>query len=138
MRAVQDTKTAIILLGSLALWQRLNVTAFISTGIASAAPEAMGEIYKDQQDVTYTRLYEEPIVVLLGHSDVLARAHRLAGERGLIRAAFIDAFFSQPHGDAGRIAFASAPIGPENLVGIGLRGPKKDVDKAIKGAKLHP
>jgi hypothetical protein len=38
--AVFDTKVAILVLDDLAVWQKLNVTAFLATGIASAAPEA--------------------------------------------------------------------------------------------------
>jgi hypothetical protein len=29
------------------VWQKLNVTAFLSTGIAGAVPQAMGEPYRD-------------------------------------------------------------------------------------------
>lgn len=38
-----DTKVAILVLEDLATWQKLNVTAFLATGIAAAAPDAMGE-----------------------------------------------------------------------------------------------
>jgi hypothetical protein len=44
---VFDTKVAILVLEDLAVWQKLNVTAFLATGIAGAAPEAMGEPYED-------------------------------------------------------------------------------------------
>ena len=33
-----DTKVAILVLDDLAVWQKLNVTAFLATGIAAAAP----------------------------------------------------------------------------------------------------
>jgi hypothetical protein len=38
-----DTKVAIIILDDLAVLQKLNVTAFLATGIAGAAPDAMGD-----------------------------------------------------------------------------------------------
>ena len=38
-----DTKVAILVLDDLPLWQKLNVTAFLATGIAGAALDAMGE-----------------------------------------------------------------------------------------------
>ena len=38
---VFETKVAIPVLADLPVWQKLNVTAFLATGIAGAAPEAM-------------------------------------------------------------------------------------------------
>jgi hypothetical protein len=44
-----DTKVAILVLEDLAIWQKLNVTAFLATGIAAAAPEALGNLTKIQR-----------------------------------------------------------------------------------------
>lgn len=38
-----DTKVAMLVHEGLAVWQKLNVAAFLATGIAGAVPEAMGE-----------------------------------------------------------------------------------------------
>jgi hypothetical protein len=38
-----DTKIAVLLRDDLASWQRLNVTAFLVSGIAGAEPELLGE-----------------------------------------------------------------------------------------------
>lgn len=40
-RVAFDTKVAILVLDDLAVWQKLNVTAFLATGIAGAAPEGL-------------------------------------------------------------------------------------------------
>ncbi len=48
-----DTKVALIVRNDLAIWQRLNVVAFLATGIASAAPEAMGDPYVDANGHRY-------------------------------------------------------------------------------------
>ena len=42
-----DTKVAVLVRDDLQTWQKLNVTAFLATGISSSAPEAMGEPYVD-------------------------------------------------------------------------------------------
>jgi len=42
-----ETKVAILVREDLPVWQKLNVTAFLATGIAGAAPEAIGEPYID-------------------------------------------------------------------------------------------
>ncbi|WP_396332218.1 DUF2000 family protein [Burkholderia anthina] len=70
-----DTKVALIVRDDLAAWQKLNVVAFLATGVAAEAPEALGEPYED----------------------------------------------------------AANP----DLVGLALHGPKKAVDKAVKGLALH-
>ena len=51
-----DTKVAIVVLDDLAVWQKLNVTAFLATGIAGAALEAMGEPYEDAEGRVHARL----------------------------------------------------------------------------------
>lgn len=133
-----DTKVAILVLHDLATWQKLNVTAFLATGIAGAAPEAMGEPYRAADGRPFARLLGQPMLVFAATPEDLQRAHRIAGERDLTCAAYVRAMFSTGHDAANREAFGAEPADAPNLVGIALRGPKKDIDKAVKGAKLHP
>jgi hypothetical protein len=135
---VLDTKVVILVLDDLPLWQKLNVTAFLATGIAGAAPEAMGEPYEDGAGRRYARLLGQPILVFAATAEDLRRAHRISGEKGLACAAYVRAMFSTGHDAANREAFRAEPAEALDLVGLALRGPKKDVDKAVKGAKLHP
>jgi hypothetical protein len=53
-------------------------------------------------------------------------------------AAYVEAMFSTGHDAANREAFLAESAEEPALVGIALRGPKKEVDKATKGASLHP
>jgi hypothetical protein len=46
--------------------------------------------------------------------------------------------FATGHDAANRAAFEAEPTDTPDLVGLALRGPKKDVDKATKGCRLHP
>jgi hypothetical protein len=46
--------------------------------------------------------------------------------------------FSTGHDAANRAAFKAEPPDTPGLVGLALRGPRKDVDKATKGSTLHP
>lgn len=57
-----DTKVAILVLNDLATWQKLNVTAFLATGIAGAVPEAMGDPYEDASGRQFTRLLGQPVM----------------------------------------------------------------------------
>lgn len=134
---VFETKVAVLVLEDLAVWQKLNVTAFLATGIAGAAPEAMGEPYLDAAGRQHARLLGQPMLVFAATPDGLLRAYRAGIERGLARAVYVRAMFSTGHDAANRAAFLAEPADAPDLVGLALRGPKKDVDKATKGASLH-
>ncbi len=133
-----DTKVAILVLDDLATWQKLNVTAFLATGIAAAAPEAIGEPYEDASGRQFASLLGQPMLIFAAGPDELRRAHRLSAEKGLTAAVYVRAMFSTGHDAANREAFRAEPADAPDLVGIAIRGPKKDVDKATKGARLHP
>lgn len=65
-------------------------------------------------------------------------AHRIARDRELTLAPFVHAMFATGHHEANRVVFRTQPANDLDLVGIALRGPKKAVDKAVKGLPLHP
>jgi len=132
-----DTKVAIVVLDDLAVWQKLNVTAFLATGIAGAAPEAMGEPYEDAAGRLHARLLGQPILVFAAKAEGLARAWRVALEREFIRAVYVRAMFETGHDAANRAVFKAEPVDAPDLVGVAVRGPKKDVDRATKGLRLH-
>lgn len=133
-----ETKVAILVLEDLAVWQKLNVTAFLATGIAAAAPEAMGEPYEDAAGRRHARLLGQPMLIFAAGAEVLRRAWQQGIERELTRAAYVRAMFATGHDAANRAAFLAEPAGAPDLVGLALRGPRRDVDKATKGASLHP
>ena len=136
-RMRKSVKTAILLLDSLPLWKRLNVTAFLATGIGDASPDAMGETYQDSIGRKYTRLFEQPIVIFEASQNVLREALSAGHEKGLTCSAYISSMFEQSNGDAGRKVFREGRADCLDLVGIALRGARKDVDRAAKGAMLH-
>ncbi len=133
-----DTKVAIIVRNDLATWQRMNVVAFLSTGLASAAPEMLGEPYVDAAGHRYAGMSVQPILVFEGDRAGLQAAHRIARDRELTLAPFVHAMFATGHDEANRAVFRAEPADDLDLVGIALRGPKKAVDKAVKGLSLHP
>jgi hypothetical protein len=135
---VFDTKVAILVLDELAVWQKLNVTAFLATGIAAAAPEALGEPYVDAAGRCHARLLGQPMLVFAATPELLQRAYIVALERELTRAVYVRAMFATGHDAANRAAFLAEPADAPDLVGLALRGPKKAVDRATRGASLHP
>lgn len=57
------TKIAVLLRDDLASWQRLNVTAFLVSGIANAQPELLGEEYRDADGTRYLPMFGQPVLV---------------------------------------------------------------------------
>ena len=99
-----DTKVAILVLDDLAVWQKLNVTAFLATGIAAAAPDSIGKPYVDAAGRTYAALLGEPVMILSATPEVLARACRQALDRDLTCAAYVRTMFETGHDAANREA----------------------------------
>ena len=133
-----DTKVAILVREDLAMWQKLNVTAFLATGIAGAAPDALGEPYVDAMGRQHARLLGQPMLIFSATAGTLQRAYRMGIERGLTRAVYVAAMFATGHDEANRAVFRAEPAEAPDLVGLAVRGSKKDIDKATKGAALHP
>ena len=70
--------------------------------------------------------------------EILQRAWQQSIQRDLVRAPYVRAMFETGHDEANRAVFKTEPADAPDLVGLALYGPKKDIDKAIKGASLHP
>ncbi len=113
-----DTKVVVVLGEGLAVWQELNVTAFLMSGIATSAPGLVGEPYRDRDAAAYLPMLREPVIVLTADSDVLARAREKAATREDIAVAiYTRELFTTGHDEANRAAVAavaSAPPSPRS------------------------
>jgi hypothetical protein len=132
-----DTKIAVLLRDHLETWQRVNVTAFLASGIATNA-ELIGEPYADADGTAYLPMFRQPVLVLVGDKAVLTAAHERAVRRGLPVAVFTAELFGTGHDEANRAAVAAVPAAGLDLVGLAVHGPRNAVDKVTKGAVLHP
>jgi len=131
------TKVALIVREDLAVWQKLNVTAFLATGIAASAPEALGAPYEDAAGRSYSRMLGQPMLVFSASRAQLQQAHRAALERGLTAAVYVGAMFATGNDEANRAALRAENPEDLDLVGLALRGDRKQLDKAVKGLPLH-
>jgi hypothetical protein len=132
-----DTRLAILLREDLATWRKLNVTAFVVSGIVATVDGITGEPYEDADGTRYLPMIREPITVLAGTPAQLAQAHRRAVDRGLLMTVYTEELFSSPDDEANRAAVRAVSRDQLNLVGIGVYGPRGAVDKALRGARLH-
>jgi hypothetical protein len=133
-----DTKLAIVIRDDLAPWQGLNVTGFLAGGLAGRDPEIVGMPYEDADGTVYSPLIREPIFVLTGTLDTLRRTRDRAASRALRPAIYTTDMFATDHEDANRAAVAPIRAADLDLVGVAVHGPRKEVDKVIKGLKRHP
>ncbi|MGW2491259.1 DUF2000 family protein [Streptomyces sp. NPDC001606] len=133
-----DTKIAVLLREDLEPWQRLNVTAFLVSGLGSQVPEVIGEPYRDADGVGYLPMFRQPVLVLEGTKEVLTAAHGRALSRALPRAVFTADLFTTGNDDDNRAAVRAVPTADLDLVGLAVYGPRNGVDKILKGAHLHP
>jgi hypothetical protein len=132
-----DTKIAVLLRDDLATWQRLNVTAFLVSGIAGTTPELLGEPYEDGDGTRYLPMFGQPVLVFQGDRDVLTAAHRRALDRGLLVSVFTEELFATGNDVDNRAAVRAVTRDKLNLAGLALHGPRNAVDKVLKGAVLH-
>lgn len=134
---VFDTKIAIVLREDLPVWQKLNVTAFLTSGIVAQFPEIIGEPYRDRASNLYNPMSIQPVIVLSADAATLGTIHRRALERGVTTSAYVEEMFSTGHDAANRAVFAEFAPDDARIVGVALRAEKKLVDKITKGARMH-
>ncbi|GGR77434.1 hypothetical protein GCM10010169_22110 [Micromonospora fulviviridis] len=132
-----DTKIAVLLRDDLATWQRLNVTAFLVSGVAGAEPELLGEEYSDADGTRYLPMFRQPVLVFAGDRGTLTSAHARALARGLRISIFTQELFGTGNDRDNRAAVRAVLREKLDLVGLALHGPRNVVDKVLKGTSLH-
>lgn len=133
-----DTKVALVLRPDLAPWQKLNVAAFLSSGIGGSVEDLMGEPYEDADGTAYLPLCRQPITILEADGSTLSSALQRSLDRQLQVAVYTEDMFVTTHDAANRAAVNAVARADLNLVGIGVYGPRSAVDKALKNVHLHP
>ncbi|MGN9760724.1 DUF2000 family protein [Streptomyces sp. SD31] len=133
-----DTKIAVLLREDLEPWQRLNVTAFLVSGLGTQVPEVIGEPYEDADGVGYLPMFRQPVMVFEGTKEVLTAARTRVLSRALPRAVFTSDLFGTGNDRDNRAAVRAVGTGELDLVGVAVYGPRNAVDKVVKGARMHP
>ena len=131
------TKIAIVVADDLVVWQKLNVVAFLTSGIIAQTENIIGETYADASGQTYSPLCIQPMVVLKASREKLPTFLARAEKRGVEAAIYIEDMFQTGHDTANRATVQQYATADLPLVGLAVRADRKDVDKIFKGAKLH-
>jgi len=131
------TKFVVVVREELAVWQKLNVTAFLSTGVAAAKPGIIGQPYQDADGNVYHAMSVQPVIVLTADGETLKKIHARSLSRQVPASLYIDEMFSTGHDSANRAVFAKHSLDDARIAGIAFHTDKKTADKISKGAKMH-
>jgi hypothetical protein len=132
-----DTKIAVVIRTDLEPWQKLNVAASLTSGIAAAFPGCVGEPYEDGSGTQYLSLIGQPILIYGADRPALSRALERALSRGVKPAVYTEDMFKTTHDAANRDAVKAVARADLNLVGLALRAERKVIDKIVDGLKFH-
>jgi hypothetical protein len=134
-----DTKVAVVVRDDLAVWQKLNVTAFLISGVVAGAGErVVGEDYLDADGARYLPLLVQPVLVYAAGGEKLQTVRRRAADRNVPVAVYTLEMFATGHDADNRAAVRAVPTEDLDLVGLALRAPHRDADAVLRGLKRHP
>jgi hypothetical protein len=132
-----DTKIAVVVRDDLAVWQAINVTAFLVSGIAGTVPGVVGPPYEDASGNEYLPMFVQPVLVYEADGTALRRAYDRAMSRGVTPAIYTRELFATNHDEANRAAVAVVAADDLDLVGIAFRSERKTADKIVDRLRFH-
>ena len=134
-----DTKVAVVVRDDLAAWQRLNVCAFLMSGVvAGAGDPVVGPDYEDASGRRYLPMLVQPVLVYEAAAGKLRTVYERALARELRFAIYTADLFATGRDEDNRAAVKAVPGDALDLVGLALRAPHKAADGVLRGLKRHP
>ena len=130
-------KISLAIRDDLATWQKLNVTAFLTSGLGTVRPELIGAPYVDGGGQEYPPMLALPVRVFAGDAAALRRAFDRALDRGLLVSVYTDDMFATMNDDDNRAAVANVATAELVIAGFVAVGDGKQVDKAFDKLKPH-
>lgn len=131
-------KIAVAVRDDLVAWQKLNVVAFVSSGLAGAHPELLGQAYVDGSGRTYPSVLALPVRVFAGDRAGVRRAFDRALERGVTLSLYTDGLFATMNDADNRAAVAADQTGELSVAGFAVAGEARQVDKVFDKLRPHP
>lgn len=136
--AAPPPKIAVAVRDDLADWQKLNVVAFLSSGIGAHAPHLVGDQYEDADGQDYLPMLGHPVIVLTGDAAAMRRGLRRSRDRSLATAVYIEAMFATGTDADNRATVLEVATADLDPVGLAVVGPRRDVDRALDRLSPHP
>ncbi|MGY9072317.1 MAG: DUF2000 family protein [Acidimicrobiales bacterium] len=133
-----DWKIAVAVRADLEVWQKLNVTAFVVSGVGPTFPDLVGEAYVDGSGVEYLPKLGLPCLIYAGDAAGVRRAFDRALGRELSVSVYTDELFSTRNDLENRAAVAAVATDDLLIAGFAVAGDAKQVDKVFDKLKFHP
>ena len=133
-----ETKIAVIVRGDLPTWQKLNMTAFLVSGIAATDHDSIGAPYADASGKLYLPMFAQPVLVFSATAEQIRVSYERAMARELRCSIFTEQLFSTGNDEDNRAAVRVVESADLQLAGMAMRAPRKAVDAVVKGLSLHP
>jgi len=134
---IHSTKIGVIIRDDLLTWQKLNVTAFLASGVAASAPECIGTPYEDGSGNTYLSIFGQPVFVLAASGEHLQRTRTRALSREVPMAIYTKDMFVTNNDADNRAVVKAVAAEDLEIVGLAFRAEAKTFDKIVDGLKLH-
>jgi len=135
---MHENKIVIIVGDDLKTWQKLNVTAFLSSAVAIEFPEIHGRHLVTASGNTYLPFFKQPVLVYKADDITqMQRVFKRAKERELKIGIYSSQLFSTMNEQANLDETAKHTDDELDLVGLAIYGDSKKVSKAIDGLKFH-
>lgn len=132
-----ETKIVVVLRDDIAVWQKLNITAFLVSGIAATVEGVVGVPYEDANNQHYLPMFVQPVLVFAATAEQIQTAFDRVGANTITCSVFTEALFATSHDEANRAAVKAVATDDLKLVGMAFRADRKIADKIIKGLTLH-
>lgn len=131
-----DKKIAIVVREDLLTWQKLNVTAFLSSGFGTQ--DIMGKNYKDKSGKIYLPMSGQPILIYSANKEEMKKILEKAVNREIEISIYNEEMFSTNNDIDNRAMIEKYVTEELEPIGLGLCGKKQHIDKTLHGYRLHP
>lgn len=132
-----DTKIAVVVRADLPTWQKLNMTAFLVSGIAATEAGIVGEPYEDGSGTRYLPMFRQPVLIFGASAEQLREVYQRAQSREARMTIFTEELFSTSNDADNRAAVRAVAAHDLRITGLALYAPRNAVDKIVKGLALH-
>jgi hypothetical protein len=116
---------------------KLNVTAFLTAGVAANALDSIGKQYEDGSGNLYLPIFAQPVFVFTASAEHLQRTRTRALSREVSIALYTKDMFATSNDTDNRAVVKAVAADGLDIVGIAFRAERKTFDKIINGLKLH-
>jgi hypothetical protein len=134
---MHDTKICVVVRDNLETWQKLNVTAFLTAGVAASAPDSIGAQYGDGSGNAYLPIFAQPVFVFAASAEHLQRTRARALSREVPMAIYTKDMFATNNDSDNRAVVKAVAADDLDIVGLAFRAERKTFDKIVNGLKLH-